>query len=79
MQNHYGSAIWSSKRKLDQMHDAMQAILKLILQDEGKSLEEQHALCPKDNLTWCKFWQAENKQNRDILKNIGSHTFSSMF
>ena len=62
MQNHYGSAIRGNKGKLDQMHDAIQAILKHMVKEEGKSLEEQHDLCPKDNLTWCKFWQdAKNK------------------
>ena len=76
MQNHYGSAIWSNKGKLIQMHDAIQAILKHMVQEEGKSLEEQHALCPKDNLTWCKFWQDEKNKTETYSEE---HRLPSVF
>ena len=40
MQNHYGSAIRRNKGKLDQIHDAIQAILKHMAHGEENSLEE---------------------------------------
>ena len=76
MQNHFGSAIRSNKGKLNQMHDAIQAILKHMVQKEAKSLEERHALCPKDNLTWCKFWQDEKNKTETYSEE---HRLSSVF
>ena len=67
MQNHYGSAIRNNKGKLESMHDSIQSILKHMVEEEGKFLEEQHALCPKHGHTWCKFWKD---------KQAGTETYS---
>ena len=67
MQNHYGTAIRSNKGKLHEMCNSVQAILKHKVKEDSKSLEEQQALCPKDSLTWCKFWKD---------KQTGAKTYS---
>ena len=76
MQNNYGSAIRKNKGKLDQMHDSVQAILKHMVQEEGKSLEEQHSLCPKDNFTWCKFWKDKGNNTKTYSEE---HRLPSVF
>ena len=54
IQNYYGQCIRNNKGDLNGMHNDIWAIFKHIVIDNNKSLEEQHANCPKDR--WCKFW-----------------------
>ena len=57
IQNYYGLAIRKNKGDLQGMKNAVNAILNHLVKDEKLSLEEQHAFCPKDRTTWCKYWK----------------------
>jgi len=55
IQNFYGQSIRNNINDLEGMTQSIWAIYKHMIVDSGKSLEEQHSLCPKSEDTWCKF------------------------
>jgi len=54
IQNSYGYAIRGNSDK-DSMKNAIMAVLKHTVIDEGLPLDQQHALCPRDR--WCRYWK----------------------
>ena len=74
IQNYYGLAIRKNKGDLQGMKNAVTAILNHLVKDEKLSLEEQHAFCPKDRTTWCKYWkdQADKTTLYDESKRLPS-------
>ena len=65
MQNNYGYAIRGSVGDAVAMKNSIMAVLKHSVEESGKTLEEQHSLCPRND--WCKFWnkpQSYNTTNR---------------
>ncbi len=58
IQNYYGTAIRRNKGNLEGMRNAILAIYNHMIIDEEAELKEQHALCPQDEDTWCRYWQS---------------------
>lgn len=55
MQNYFGQAIRNNSGEMEQMKKDIWAIFYHLIEDDKKTLEEQHQSCPQDENTWCKF------------------------
>ena len=66
MQNYYGQAIRNNIGDLEGMKKSISAIFKHMIRKDNETLEEQHSDCPKEEGTWCKFWD-------DKLKNTDTY------
>ena len=58
LQKYYGQAIRSNVGNKEGMKNAIWAMFDHCITDDTKSLDEQHAKCPKDG--WCRYWNDQD-------------------
>ena len=66
MQNFYGQAIHNNVGEIEQMRNDIWAIFNHMMNDNEKTLEEQHSLCPTGITSWCKFNRTLYSKNNRI-------------
>ena len=58
LQNYFGIAIRKYNIRINKMKKAICAVVYHC--SEGTDSASRHRLCPRDEKTWCKYWQAHN-------------------